>query len=308
MVRIGLIGLGGFCANYHLSRLRERGDVEIAAICDPDPARRQAIDAPGFVDYRPLLELELDCTLVNSPNIFHFEQCRTAIELGLHVLVDKPLTMTADEASALVELSRAKKRILMTAYTRHFMASAQRVRADVTDVQAVTAVQRKNDDGRTALHGGILHARSVHILDLVPWLLQKPIVAVAARIDYAPAGHETRVDARLALKDGPEAHVLCISGDGQYQDEISIYARTQSFRLERERLYAMDRRGRWSLVDNLPRGGSSTDHFIDAVQGNIDPAASPTALDGRDGLQALRVVEAIKEAGRTGRIIDIPEI
>ena len=70
----------------------------------------------------------------------------------------------------------------------------------------------------------------------------------------------------------------------------------------------MDRRGRWSLVDNLPRGGSSTDHFIDAVQGKINPATSPTALDGRDGLQALRVVEAIKEAGRTGRIIDIPEI
>ena len=112
----------------------------------------------------------------------------------------------------------------MTAYTRHFMASAQRVRAAITDVLAITAVQRKNDDGRTALHGGILHARTVHILDLVPWLLQKPIVAVAARIDYAPAGHETRVDARLSLKDGPEAHVLCISGDGQYQDEISIYA------------------------------------------------------------------------------------
>ena len=121
----------------------------------------------------------------------------------------------------------------MSAYSRHFMASSQRVRAAITDVLAITAVQRKNDDGRTALHGGRVHSRSVHILELVPCLLQTPSVAGAARIAYAPAGHETRVDARLSLKDGPEAHVLCISGDGQYQDEISIYARTQSFRLER---------------------------------------------------------------------------
>jgi predicted dehydrogenase len=112
---------------------------------------------------------------------------------------------------------------------------------------------------------------------------------------------------RLTLKDGPSVQLLVISGDGEFQDEVSVYCREQSFRIDKELLYAADRRGRWTLVDDLPDGGNSTDHFIDALQDKIDSADSPTALDGQDGLQALRVIEAIKEAGRTGCFVEIPE-
>ena len=56
-------------------------------------------------------------------------------------------------------------------------------------------------------------------------------------------------------------------------------------------------------LNDLPDGGNSTDHFMDALQGKIDSANSPTALDGQDGLQALRVIEAIKEAGIENEVL-----
>jgi len=313
--RIGIIGIGGFALHYHLPHLLARNDVSIAGVCDTNAACLEKMaprltDIPSFTDYRHLLELGLDALLVSSPNIYHFEQCHAALERGLHLLVDKPLTMTSDEATSLIVLARTRQRVLMTAYTRHFMASARRVKDHLAAgaiPQAITAIQRKNIDDRALLHGGILHARTVHIADLIPWLTGQPIIGVEGRIESSPEGYETFVDMRLTLKDGPSAQLLLIGGDGEFQDEVSVYCREQSFRINKEQLYASDRRGLWTLVDDLPDGGNSTDHFIDALQGKIDSANSPTALDGQDGLQALRVIEAIKEAGRAGRFVEIPE-
>ena len=314
-MRLGLIGTGGFSANYHIPHLLDRDDVEIIAVCDTSAENLASRDerlrnCAEFTDYRPLLDLELDAVVVSTPNIYHFEQCQAALKRDLHLLVDKPLTMTSSEAAALVELSHARQRILMTAYTRHFMASARTVQnhlAAGATLQAITAIQRKNNDDRGPFHGGILHARTVHIVDLIPWLTRQPIIGVQGRIEYGSEGYEALVDMRLELKSGPSAHLLCISGDGEYQDEVTIYSREQSYRIERERLYAIDRRGLWSPVDDLAAGGNSTDHFIDVLQGKITAADSPTALDGQDGLQALRVIEAIKEAGRTDRLVEISE-
>jgi len=315
VIRIGIIGIGGFAGHYHLPRLLARDDVSITGVCDADATRlskavAQLSDTAHFTDYRPLLDLDLDALLVSSPNCYHFAQCQAALDRGLHLLVDKPLTMTADEAAALIALARARQRILMTAYTRHFMASARTVR-DRLDagaaLQSITAIQRKNNDQRAPLHGGILHARTVHIADLIPWLTQRPIIGVEGRIEFGPAGIETFVDMRLDLKNGPSAHLLAISGDGEFQDEISVYCREQSFRICKEQLYTSNRRGMWSPIDDLIDSGNSTDHFIDALQGKINRSDSPTALDGQDGLQALRVIEAIKEAGHTHRFVAIPE-
>ena len=313
--RIGIIGIGGFALHYHLPHLLARNDVSIAGVCDTNAACLEKVaprltDIPSFTDYRHLLELGLDALLVSSPNIYHFEQCHAALERGLHLLVDKPLTMTSDEATSLIALARTRQRVLMTAYTRHFMASARRVKDHLAAgaiPQTITAIQRKNIYDRAPLHGSILHARTVHIADLIPWLTGQPIIGVEGRIESSPEGYETFVDMRLTLKDGPSAQLLLIGGDGEFQDEVSVYCREQSFRINKEQLYASDRRGLWTLVDDLPDSGNSTDHFIDALQGKIDSAHSPTALDGHDGLQALRVIEAIKEAGRAGRFVEIPE-
>ena len=116
--RIGVIGVGGFCANYHLPHLLSRTDVEITAVCDEDAERLQALDdrladAARFTDYRPLLDLDLDAILISTPNIYHFDQCQAALARNLHVLVDKPLTMTSQDSAALVESSHARDRILL---------------------------------------------------------------------------------------------------------------------------------------------------------------------------------------------------
>ena len=311
--RIGVIGIGGFCTHYHLPHLVARRDVDIVALCDSSAERLHALRGelafiPQYTDYRRLLDIELDALLISTPNIYHFEQCRDALMQGVHVLVDKPMVMTTVEAEALVRLSRSAGRILMTAYTRHFMASARRVRQNIESglsVAAISAVQRKNLDHRATQHGGMLHTREVHIIDLIPWITGRSIVGVSGRIEYGPEGYEKVVDMRLRLQGGPDGHLLCLSGDGFFEDHVTVYGMEQSYRIEKERLYNLDQREGWSEVKDLPHCGNCTDHFVNAVQRKVNSSGSFAALDGRDGLRAHRVIDAIKEAGRTGRFVDL---
>jgi predicted dehydrogenase len=69
--RIGIIGIGGFAAHYHLPHLLARDNVSIAGICDTDATRLKKVDPrltdiPSFTDYRPLLDLGLDALLISS--------------------------------------------------------------------------------------------------------------------------------------------------------------------------------------------------------------------------------------------------
>ena len=106
-LRCGVVGAGWWATYAHLPALVGHPRAEVAAIQKRslDEARRVAadFDVPKvFADYRELLEEPLDAVVIaSSPNL-HYEQALAAIARGLHVLVEKPMTITAAQAAHLV--------------------------------------------------------------------------------------------------------------------------------------------------------------------------------------------------------------
>jgi predicted dehydrogenase len=76
-------------------------------------------------DYRALLEQPLDGVIVASPHTLHYEHARPALEKGLHVLVEKPMTTRAAEAWELVRLARDRGLHLMVPYGWHYKPYSQ---------------------------------------------------------------------------------------------------------------------------------------------------------------------------------------
>jgi len=113
-VRLGLIGAGWWATANYLPLLAARPDVELTAVCrlgwEELRRVRERFNFPfATEDYRALLEQPLDAVIVASPNTLHYAQARAALERGLHVLCEKPMTTSASEAWELVRLARAKK-------------------------------------------------------------------------------------------------------------------------------------------------------------------------------------------------------
>jgi predicted dehydrogenase len=126
-IRVALIGCGGNMRGAHVPRLQEDGAVDLVAVADTAEEQARLLmekwgtEVGFYSDYRKMIRSEtLDAVVVSSPHSTHYAQVRYALERGLHVLVEKPLTIGSARARALVELAKKNKRLLVVSYQRNF--------------------------------------------------------------------------------------------------------------------------------------------------------------------------------------------
>src|SRR5947208_1342709 len=114
MIRAGLIGVGKMGLS-HYAILGANPHVELVAICDNatyiTSGLRKYTDVETFKDYRKMFEsAHLDCVFVATPTSTHVEAATAALERGLHVFVEKPLSLDPVQSKELAELAKANRR------------------------------------------------------------------------------------------------------------------------------------------------------------------------------------------------------
>lgn len=123
-VRIGIIGCGSVMSGPYMwliERLRCRGQVEVVLACDTNEKKgemvRQRFGITQFTtDPRQVLESPVvDLVMILTSMVEHGPLARAALEAGKHVLVEKPMAVTLEEAAGLVELARRSPGFLMCA-------------------------------------------------------------------------------------------------------------------------------------------------------------------------------------------------
>lgn len=135
--RIGVIGTGWWATQFHIPGLAEYDGAELVALADPD-AERLAAAAKGYdVQTYPSAEAlcesgTVDGVVVAVPHAYHHQVARTALDAGIHVLVEKPMVLTARDAWDLVDRARANHLHLMVGYTYQFTRTARRLREIIT--------------------------------------------------------------------------------------------------------------------------------------------------------------------------------
>src|SRR5436190_22356151 len=117
-VRVGIIGVGAF-GESHLIGYRSLPYVELAAVCDTNPARAQELatryNIPAwYTDYNEMLRATpLDAVSVCLPEDYHRAPTLAAIAAGKHVLVEKPIATMLDDARVMIDAARAANVFLM---------------------------------------------------------------------------------------------------------------------------------------------------------------------------------------------------
>ncbi|MFH0921568.1 MAG: Gfo/Idh/MocA family oxidoreductase [Fibrobacterota bacterium] len=174
--------------------LSERGDVEITALCDPNPVRmHEAARAlgirPGFFpSITAMLEKDRpDFAIITSPDCFHEENAVEAMKNGLHVLIDKPLATTAAACLRIIEASKKSGRVAMMGFNLRYYPVLRALKRIVDQGRLGKVFLIENREfyggGRTymarwnrhyAKSGGLWIHKGAHDFDVFNWLLGFP--------------------------------------------------------------------------------------------------------------------------------------
>lgn len=134
-LRIGIIGTGGISGS-HIGAYLNQPDVELVAGCDLIPGKAEAKfaeyevkEAKFFTDYKEMIDtVEMDAVSVCTYNRTHAECTIYALEHGLNVLLEKPMTVTLDEAIAIRKAEKASGKLVSVGFQPRFDANMQMIK------------------------------------------------------------------------------------------------------------------------------------------------------------------------------------
>jgi len=170
-MRVAVIG-AGHMGRYHAEKFSRLAGVELAAVVDSDPARA------GIADFRSVLE-RIDAAVIAVPTDRHHEVARACLEKGLHLLVEKPLAATLEQADELVALARAKNVVLQVGhverYNKAFRAMSERMdRPRFIDAERLSGFKQRGAEVDVILD------LMIHDLDLAVALARSEVESVSA--------------------------------------------------------------------------------------------------------------------------------
>ena len=133
-LRIGIIGCGGI-ANQHIQAYLRRDDIEITALCDIIPGKAEEFakkygvtDARVYLSHEEMLKIEqLDGVSICTYNCQHMAPTICALEHGVNVILEKPFSVTLDEAVKMCKAEKASGKILTIGFQPRFDANMKDV-------------------------------------------------------------------------------------------------------------------------------------------------------------------------------------
>ncbi|MCW3003052.1 MAG: oxidoreductase [Conexibacter sp.] len=217
-LRVALAGFGLAGAVLHAPLIAAVEGLELVAVVTRDPQRRTQLarSHPQVQPYDTLddaLEAEVDLVVVASPNRFHVPLAMAAIAAGAHVVVDKPLAVTADQARVVAARAQEAGVVLSVFHNRRWDDDFLTLRRTVAEgrLGSVLRVESRFDRWRPALKegawreggdpadgGGLLLDLGSHLVDQAVQLLG-PVQSVYAELGVRRPGAVVEDDVFLAL-------------------------------------------------------------------------------------------------------------
>jgi predicted dehydrogenase len=332
MTKVAIIG-AGLQARRRIVPILESKDHEVAWIVDRDESRAKTLAkgtaAKVATTWRDAVaDPEVAIALVLTYPDSHAEIGKAALESGKHVLCEKPLTRTVDEARALVAAAKKADRVLKCGFNhRHHPAvlEAYRVVSAGEIGKPVFGRARYGIGGRQGIEkewrsdpaivgGGQLMEQGIHVVDLFRWFCGEVVRAtgMTATTRWPIAPLEDNGFALLETASGALCSVhssltqwtnlfeLEVYGD---KGSVTVEGLGASYGVEKLRVALHDPTGPFAHRTVEFRGGDSSwkaewDELLRAIAKREQPIGS-----GEDGLRAMEIVDAVYSAARTGQTV-----
>ncbi|PWB50036.1 MAG: oxidoreductase [Candidatus Methanoperedenaceae archaeon] len=181
-MRVGVIG-GGAMGQHHIRIYNEMKDVDLVGICDTDRNRATSLansyNTTPFFDHRELLKHELDAVSVVVPTTLHYSVAMDIIDSGTHLLVEKPIADTLENADKMIQAAHDSKVKLMVGHIERFNPAVAKLKEIVDSGmlgKIVSISSRRVGPFNPRIRDvGIIMDLGVHDIDVISYLYGKKI-------------------------------------------------------------------------------------------------------------------------------------
>ena len=303
--RVGVIGVGHL-GQHHARVYTELLDARLVGVADRDEERAHLIGenlgVPAYSKMEELIDRQApDAVSIVVPTSLHFDVARTAMEAGIHVLVEKPVTTRPDEAEELLKLAAKKDLVLQVGHIERFN-SAVRYISQTVHSPIYLESKRIGPFSPRINDVGVVLDLMIHDIDIVLSLVSSPIARIAATGRCVHTDHEDIADAQITFENGVMAHILVsrVSEKKQRQLDImepqrhiTVNYETQTVQINR---CVRDSNGQTEILETpiFPKSEPlklELAHFIGCVRERRQPLVGI-----RDGKRALEVaIEVLRQ-------------
>lgn len=337
-LKVGVIGCGSIARYRHLPEYAANGQVEIAAVCDIVESRAaemaEQYNAKAYTDYEQMLaDADLDIISVCTPNYLHAPMSIAALNVGKHVLCEKPMATSEEDALAMIEAAKSNDKKLMIAHNQRFVPSHVKARELIENGEVGRIFSFRTAFGHPGPEGwsidgkgswffrkeeafiGAMGDLGVHKTDLLRYLLGEDFVEVGAFVESNAKENSTVDDNAVCVLKSESGIVGTLAASWAYGREDNstiIYGENAVLRLEDNPQY--------SLVVQY-RNGQTVNYELGKIQSNDDGGQNSTRviknfvdsivndtvppIDGVEGMKSLNVVLAALESSQTKQIVKV---
>ena len=206
-LRMGVVGVGHF-GRFHAQKIAASSRAELVGLYDPDDARVASVGREVCAPAKTLPDLlaACDAVVIAAPAEYHHLLATQALEADCHVLVEKPIAATIDQADALAALAASRSRVLQVGHLLRFSAEHSAIRSRITRPLYIEATRIAPYKPRGTDVSVILDLM-IHDLDLVLSLVDSEIVGVDALGAAVSSASEDIANARVRFRNGCVASI-----------------------------------------------------------------------------------------------------
>ncbi|MBN1516556.1 Gfo/Idh/MocA family oxidoreductase [Candidatus Sumerlaeota bacterium] len=224
-IKTAVIGVGSL-GQHHARNYAANPDCELVAVVDTDEKRAQTIaktnKTEACTDYRELIG-KIQAASVVVPTVKHFEIAKELLESGIHVLVEKPITKSVEEAHELIQIAKANNRILQVGHIERFNAPIMELR-QIVDRPAFIEAHRLGPFDPRVQDIGVVLDLMIHDLDIIRELVgESRVVSIDAVGVSVFTQYEDIANARLHFENGCIANITASRVTPKKQRKIRLF-------------------------------------------------------------------------------------
>ncbi|WP_066192041.1 MULTISPECIES: Gfo/Idh/MocA family protein [Gracilibacillus] len=338
-LKVAVIGAGSIAVHRHLPEYQSRQGVDIVAVCDILEKRAQEVaaeyGAKAYTDYKEAItDSGADLVSVCLPNYLHAPVSIFALEQGKHVLCEKPMATSDEEAQQMIEASNKSGKKLMIGHNQRFVASHEKARELIANGDLGKIYSFRTTFGHGGPEGwsvdgaeswffrkkeafiGALGDLGVHKADVIRYILGEEMKEVAAMVESSAKENSDVDDQAVSVLRSENGIIGTLTASWAYKggenNATVIYGEKGNLRLEDDPTYSLiatytdGTRVNYELgqIQTNDGGGQTStgviDHFVDSVLNDTKPL-----IDGEEGYKSLKIILAALEANETKQNVTI---